>query len=228
MRRAACCSALRRERPSPRSTSAERRHLALDLEGLRMRLAARGRDAIGRHRQAARLQPFLQFGLGVLAPVVDLGAVDDLAEQAPHHLLRGVETAVQEGRADQRLQRIGQDRRALRAAAARLAVGQAQRPAAGRAPAQHGAGFPRAPGGRARASGRLRQSRKSAGRAGRHGHVEHRVAQELEPLVVLDAESCGASTRAPATQAARRRAPSALLQCVERQRSCHRSEPCRV
>ena len=37
---------------------------------------------------AARLQPFLQLGLGVLAPAVDLGGGDDLAEQALHQRLR--------------------------------------------------------------------------------------------------------------------------------------------
>ena len=91
-----------------------------------MGLAARGADAVGGHRQAARLQPFLQLGLGVLAPVADLGVGDDLAEHALHQRARRVEAAVEEGRADHCFERVGQDGDALRAAAAGLAFGQAQ------------------------------------------------------------------------------------------------------
>ena len=84
MRRAASCSAARRDLPSPVSLKAERRDGALDLERLRVRLAARREDAIARHREPARLQPFLQLGLGVLAPAADVGGLDDFAEQALH------------------------------------------------------------------------------------------------------------------------------------------------
>src|SRR5262249_28746865 len=48
----------------------QRGDVALDLEGLRVRLAAGGGDAVAGHRHVPRLQPFLQLGLGVLAPAV--------------------------------------------------------------------------------------------------------------------------------------------------------------
>src|SRR6516225_1760309 len=91
--------------------------VALDLEGLRVGLAAGGGDAVGRHRHVPRLQPFLQFRLGVLAPAVDAGRHDGLAEQPLHQRLGGLEAAVDADRADQRLDRIGQDGRPRGAAA---------------------------------------------------------------------------------------------------------------
>ena len=67
-----------------------------------------------------------------------------------HQAARGVEAAVLEGRADQRLERVGQDRGALRAAAARLAFAQAQQLGQAELQARRGAGCPRGPGGRGR------------------------------------------------------------------------------
>ena len=128
----------------------QRRHHALDLEGLRMRLAARRTDAVGRHRQAARLQPFLQLGLGVLGPARDVGGLDDLAEQALHERARGLQAAVEEGGADQRLERVGQDRGAqgCRRRALRLRRAGANR--ASRVAGRRDAGCLRERGGRAR------------------------------------------------------------------------------
>ena len=85
-----------------------------------MRLPASRDDTVAGNGDAARLQPFLQLGLRVLAPGREIGRLDDLAEEAPHDGVRRIEAAVLEGRADERLERVGKDRRALRAAAARL------------------------------------------------------------------------------------------------------------
>ena len=92
-----------------------------------MGLAARGDDPIARNRNAPRLQPFLQLGLGVLRPARDLGRLDHLAEQAVHEVARRRQPAVEEGRADQRLERVGEDRRAQRATATRLTFAETER-----------------------------------------------------------------------------------------------------
>ena len=82
---------------------------------------------------------------------------DHVAEQPLHQRLRRLEAAVEEDGADQRLHRVGQDRRALGAAAASSRLRTGASPRAGRATAPRGAGCPRAPGGPARGSGRPRR-----------------------------------------------------------------------
>jgi hypothetical protein len=168
---------------------AQCRDRALDLEGLRMGLAARGGDPVGRHRQLAALQPLLQLGLGVLAPAADLGAGDHLAEKPPHHALRGLEAAVDEGGADQCLHGVGEDRGTLRAARPRLALGQAHH--IGQAQRQRStvqavlAHEVRAHAGEVALVG--------AGEAlveqSRHRQAQHGIAEELEAFVVLGTEA---------------------------------------
>ena len=154
-----------------------------------MRLAVRGRDAVGRHRHVPRLQPFLQLGLGVLAPVVGGGRHDGLAEQARDQRLRRLEAAVDADRADQRLDRVGQDRRPRRAAAARLALGQLQR----LGQAQHQRDLVQAVLAHEVGAHAREVAFVGAGEAveqqPRDGQVQHRVAQELEALVVVGAEA---------------------------------------
>ncbi len=91
-----------------------------------MGLAAGGQDAVGGHGQAARLEPFLQLGLGVLAPAVGFGAVDQLTEQLTHQPGGSRQAAIKEQRADHRFDRITKDRWPLRTATPGLALGQAQ------------------------------------------------------------------------------------------------------
>ena len=154
-----------------------------------MGLAARGQDAVARHGQAARLQPFLQFGLGVLGPAADFRAGDDLAEQALHQRLRGIEAGIEEDRADQRLQRIGQDGGALRATAARLALGQAHH--LGQAELQrHAVQAVLAHQVRAHARqvafvGAGEALEQQAG----NGQAQHRIAEEFQAFVVVGAEA---------------------------------------
>ena len=64
IRRAASCSAPGATARSPLPPGSGQ-HRALDLEGLGMGLAAGGTDPVGGHRQATRLEPLLEFGLGV-------------------------------------------------------------------------------------------------------------------------------------------------------------------
>ena len=189
MAAAAACSPARREPPMPRSTQAEFGDLALHVEGLLVRRAQRADHAVDRQLHLAALQPFLQFGLRVLGGGLHLRVDLDLLEQAAHQRLgRGV-AGVEVDRADHGLQRVGQDRRPL---AARRSAPR-PRPAAARRQARSTASWcrvscltrlartrDRSPSGSA--------ARRSYSRCG-HGQVEHRIAQELEPLVVVGREA---------------------------------------
>ena len=89
-----------------------------------------------RHGDAARLQPLLQPRLRILAErrrieVGELRRVDAL-----DHAARGVEAGVDEHRAEHRLERIGEDRRPLAAAALQLAFAEARSRRRGRARAR--------------------------------------------------------------------------------------------
>ena len=119
----------------------------------------------------------------------DVGGLDDLAEQALHQGPRGGEAAVLEGRADQRLERVGEDRGAQRAAAAGLALAQAQQ--LGQAELQGGAVQAvlahqvGADPGQVALVGIAEAVEQQAG----DGQAEHGVAEELETLVVVGAEA---------------------------------------
>ena len=91
--------------------------------------------------------------------------------------------------ADQRLDRVGQDRRPRRAAAARLALGQLQRVGQAeheRDPVQ--AVLAHEVGAHAREVA-LVGAGEAVEQQPRDGQVQHRVAQELEALVVVGAEA---------------------------------------
>ena len=204
MRRAASCSAARRDLPSPGSRQAERRHRALDLEGLGMRLAAGGDDAVGRHRQ--RAAPAAIPAARSWRPCVQLATsvvVDDLAEQALHQRCaprrsrrRGRSAPISASSASARIDG------ALRAAAARLAFAQAQH--LGQAELQRGAVQAvlahqvGAHAGQVAFVGAGEALEQQAG----DGQAQDGVAEELEALVVVGAE---AAVRQRALQQRRRR-----------------------
>ena len=104
--------------------------------------------------------------------------------QPDHDLARGLEAAVEEHRADQRFERIGEDRRPPEAAALQLALAQPQVVAEREASRQlvqpllaH----------QARAQARqlaFPEVREPVVELGGDDAVEHAVAEELEPLVV--------------------------------------------
>ena len=125
-----------------------------------------------------------------------------------------VEAAVEEGRADQRLERVGEDRRAQRAAAARLAFAEAQRLGqaelerdAVQAVLAHEVG---AHAGQVALVGVAEALEQQA----RDDQAQDRVAEELEALVVVGAE---AAVGQRAFQQGRVAEPvaDALLQCYE-------------
>ena len=104
----------------------ERGDLALDLEGLGVRLSPGRADAVHRQRHFPSLQALLQGRLRILGPLTVVTLHDLRAEEPTHRPQRCIEAGVQMHRTDHRLQRIGQHRGPLRAAGARLALGHAQ------------------------------------------------------------------------------------------------------
>ena len=101
----------------------------------------------------------------------------------------GLQAAVEEGGADQRLEGVGQDRCAQGAAAARLALAEAQR--LGQAELERGpvqavlAHQMGADAGEVALVGAAEAVEEEA----RDDQAQHRVAEELEPLVVVGAEA---------------------------------------
>ncbi len=181
---AAACSARRRLGPLADDPQAERIDRAAYLEHLIVRLAGGRFDCIARQRQAACLQRFLQTGLGILQFRRARQPVEARHEQPLDHLRRGVEAAVQVDRAEQRFERVGQDRFAAEAAGFQLARAEPQllaeldlggddreRLAAHQARAE------------ARQLALVGGAELAEHQHGDHA-VEHRVAEELQPFVV--------------------------------------------
>ena len=77
-------------------------------------MPASSRDGVRRSIQTARLQPLLQTGLGVF----DAGRGVEIREvtgvQPLDHAANSVETGIEKDRAEQRLQRVGENGRAIR------------------------------------------------------------------------------------------------------------------
>jgi hypothetical protein len=101
-------------RGAPAGALAEGAHLqfrnqALDPELLLVGLAQHAHHVVARQRQASRLQQLLQQGLRVLAlgPGIELG--QQRIVQTLHHGCGGLEAAVQEYRAQHRLQGVGEN-----------------------------------------------------------------------------------------------------------------------
>ena len=190
-------------RPSPFGQS-QRRHGAFDLEGLRMRLAARGGDAVGRHRQ--RAAPAATPAARSWRPWSSCRARWS-AMTSPNRrctsACAGVETAVEKGGADDA------PRARRRGSTARCAPPPRASPSHRRSTS----GRPSASATRCRLSSRTRWARtrvrspssepaKRSNSRPRDGQAEHRVAEKFEPLVVVGAE---AAVRQRTRSAARRR-----------------------
>ena len=93
-----------------------------DLEGGRVIGPAACDHAIARRREAARLRPFLQRGLGVAQAAPRL--VHARAESLAHHALGRGRAAVEKDRADDRLADIAENRALLAPARLRLALAE--------------------------------------------------------------------------------------------------------
>jgi hypothetical protein len=179
----------------PRSTS-RARHFALDVEGLLVGGAQGADHAVERQVHLAALQPFLQLGLGSLAAPASAGLISTSSNRRRTSASAAI-AGVEVDRADQRLQRIGQDGRPLAAAGA-----PRPRPAAaGRAgPAQRqlvqgscltrlARTLDRSPSGRSTAAARTAARPRPGSGPSRPGIPAARCARR---------KSCGASGRAAA------------------------------
>ena len=121
--------------------------------------------AIIRDRQATRLQPFLQPRLRILAEHRRIRIAQHVAERAVDDVARGLEAAVEEHGAVQRLQRVGEDRRAVRSPAPLLAFAELDRRRPGPACARSRRACRGSRGSPARGTGRLRRSPGTGRRA---------------------------------------------------------------
>jgi hypothetical protein len=107
---------------APQRRVAER---ALGPEQFGVIFAGFGQQRVGGQRQLARLQPFLQAGLGVFAELVRRRQrVDGLGEPRQHHCPAGLETGIEIDRGDHRLEGVGEDRVAAVAAGFHFARAQ--------------------------------------------------------------------------------------------------------
>ena len=133
------------------------------------------------------LQDFLQLGLRVLAGPVGIETVDALAEGGEHGFARGVVAAVEEYRAEERFQRVGEDRGARLGVRGELAFAELQlighAELAGHLRERLFAHEARAQA-RELALGKLRKARVELGC---DGAAEYAVAEEFQPFVVLRA-----------------------------------------
>ena len=123
---AAACSARRRLEPSPRSRRPSSVDFAARDEPVLVRLAAHFLDRIGRQPPTAPLQQLLQARLRILEVARLRQLRQPAGEQALDHLARRLEPAVQVDRAEQRLERVGEDRAAPESAGLELAAAEAQ------------------------------------------------------------------------------------------------------
>src|SRR5690606_19077905 len=88
--------------------------------------AVRRDDRIDRQRQLLALEVLLQKRLRVLAERLRIDRLQDRLVQGDQHRLRRIEAAVEEHRADDRLDGVAEDRRAAKAAALGFALAEQQ------------------------------------------------------------------------------------------------------
>ncbi len=112
--------------PAAGDTDLQLRDRALDLELLIMRRAVRGHHGVLRQRDFMTLEILLQQRLGVLAQRARIDLLQDRDVQLADQGTSRIEAAIEEHRAEDRLQRIGQDRRPAKPTALELALAQAQ------------------------------------------------------------------------------------------------------
>jgi hypothetical protein len=187
-RRAASCSAARRERPSPCSARPQR--------GTRTPPRRSGRGPGRAWRRCGRSAP--RCGAPAAIPAVrswrpcsslSTSVPGSLAEQARTRAAAPPKPPSMEDRADERFHGVGQDGRPLRAAATQPRLRTGAAPRAG--PAQrHAVQAVLAHQVRAHAGQvALRRSRRSARQQAGHRQAQHGIAQEFQPLVVVGAEA---------------------------------------
>ena len=168
---------------------------------------SRADHVIARQLQAARLRPFLQCRLGILRRRRLAGIASPQARR--DEAARRLQAAIQIQRADQRLHRVGQHRRALAHAGAWLPRATPTAPPAARAARRSRPAPAARPDGRAAGRARPPARRETLGQPLGDQQAEHPVADEFQPLV-----RAGAAGRA-----VRRSCPAAAERWVSASRS---------
>ena len=196
MRCAACLLRALQRSAGPGAAQAEVREHAFHVERAPVRLAARREGAVLGELLALLVHDLLQLGLRVLGEVLGVERLELRAEHRRHCLARRVVAAVEKHRAEHRLDRV-REQRGLHLDVAEAQVLRQADPLArlGKRFLAHQAGA---------------QPRQLAFRELREAGVElvgdraaeHAVAEEFQPLVVVERRGCGAS--APARGAAGR------------------------
>jgi hypothetical protein len=160
-------------------------HFALDIESLLVRGAQCGGHAVHRQLHFVTLQPFLQFGLRILGRGFHARVDFHRLVQPVHQRLGGGKAGVEVDRADQRLERIGQDRRPVRAAGAGLALAQLEQRRQRQPHSQAVQGVLLDQVGPHARQVALGQGRQADVQQVRNRQVQHRVAEKLQALVVV-------------------------------------------
>src|SRR5437660_3983555 len=167
----------------------QRRDSTVDFELLRVRLACRRDDSIFGHRVTARLQPFLQARLRILAERCRVGSMEQISVNAVNRCACSQKSPVEKHCAQHRFERIGDDRRSIGAAALQLAVAEPNVRTEPYLPCELRERIAvheiRA---RARKITFLRR-RKSLEQGQGDDAIQHRIADELESFVVGYAEA---------------------------------------
>src|SRR5258706_4700873 len=164
-------------------------HAALHRKGLVVRLALGLEHGIARQCQASRLQMLLERRLRILCHRQPFGAFEPVGEELGDCALHRIESAIEEDRAEQCFERVGEDRRAAEATALELAFAQPQpvtEPQAECGPGERGLVHERRAQARQVALGKVGEALIEEYR---DGAVEKSVAEEFEPLVVRRAEA---------------------------------------
>ena len=142
-------------------------------------------DCVLRQVHFAPLQPLLKLGFGVFAHRAHLRIDFDIAKQMAHQRGCRVIAGIQVHRTDHRLHGIGQDGRALPSAGFQLTLAQTQHGRQAQLIGQHHQRVLLDQIGPCARQVAFGQARQLAVEQVGNGEVEHRVAQKLQPLVVI-------------------------------------------
>ncbi len=186
---AATCSARRRLAPSPAADRPSDGDRAADDERLLVRVAGDPRQRVLRQREPPGLQRLLQAGLGILERARGRQDRQARSDQVAHDVERNLKIGVQVDRADHRLQGVGEDRRAPKAARLQFAAAEAQTLAQALLGGDLGQGLAAHQGRALPRQGSLIGGGMRIVEQARNGAIQHRVAEELEPLVVVGARA---------------------------------------
>ena len=159
------------------------------MKHLGMRLTSGLRKGIFGQTKTARLQPFLQARLGILALMRGIDRAYLCVEQTLDDAACHIEAGIQHGSPEQRFERVGEDGWPLRAAALQLAFTQAQMATEFQLQSNVMQGVLIDQIGAQAGQAAFRLYRKALIKHQSDDAIEYAIAQELQSLVVASAET---------------------------------------